>query len=182
MDPVVVAALVAGVIALITGALTALITLVVARDRERVDQELQNRLKVAEARLPAYKALWKCMAPVSPTAAQPLGKQERSDLDLALRKAFYQDGAGLLLSHKALSKYLDAVEELNRERAPDESICASFSALRTQMKTDLSVYTEDEAARSVRGENESAEGSAKPPPPSLTAVSAHVDRGTASSA
>ena len=151
MDPDVIAALIAAVVALVTGSLTAVITLLVARARGRIDQELQNRLKVAEARLPAYRALWKCMAPLSMTASNPLDRQARSDLDKALRKAFYKEGGGLLLSHRALSRYIEAVTALNNAKAGDERVRASFSALRTQMKTDLAVYTDDEAARSVRG-------------------------------
>lgn len=178
MDPAVIAALVAGVVALITGTLTAAMTLAAARHRGRIDQELQNRLKIAEARLPAYAALWKCMAPLSPTASDPLFGNTRSDLDRALRKAFYEDGGGLLLSHKALSRYIEAVETLNKDKVSDADIRASFSALRTQMKTDLAVYTEDEAIRSVRGDADSA----TPPPPSATAACARADPDSASAA
>src|SRR4051812_47110657 len=135
MDPAVIAALVAAVAALVTATLTASITLRTARDRARVDQLLQNRLKIAEARLPAYAALWKCMGKLSPTGSDALPAQARSELDAALRKAFYDEGAGLMLSYSALSRYIDALERLNDPKAGDESIRAGFSALRTQMKT-----------------------------------------------
>jgi len=150
MDSAVIAALVAGVVSLATGTLTAWITLRSARDRARVDQELQNRLKIAEARLPAYAALWKCMGKLSPTGSDPLPAQARSQLDAALRKVFFEQGAGLMLSHSALAQYISAVERLNDPTATDESIREDFSALRTQMKTDLNVYTQDEAGKPVR--------------------------------
>ena len=86
MKPTVTAALVAGVVALITGAIGALATIGVARYRGRIDQQLQTRLKIAEARLPAYQALWKCMAPVSMTTPGPLGRQARRDFDAALTR------------------------------------------------------------------------------------------------
>ena len=92
MNPTVVAAIVAGVVALVSGVLTVWATVSVARYRGEVDRELQTRLKIAEARLPAYLALWKCMAPVSLAAPAPLTMQVRRDFQAALGKAFYKGG------------------------------------------------------------------------------------------
>lgn len=150
MESEVVAALVAGLVALITGTLSALVTLAVARHRGSIDKELQTQLKIAEGRLPAYNALWRCMMPVSLTASVPLTDRVRSALDGALRKAFYEEGGGLLLSHAVLSHYVKAVGALNDQQCSDADVRKAFAALRTQMKKDLSVYTEHEARISVR--------------------------------
>jgi hypothetical protein len=150
MDATIIAALVAAVVALFTGLVTALVTLWVARQRGVIDQDLQARLKIAEARFPAYTAIWQCMAPLSMRAATPLTEDARSDLRHAFRTAFYDKGAGLVLSHAALRDYLAAMDVLDRQQSSDSEIRSAFSTLRTQMKTDLAIYTDDEARTPVR--------------------------------
>jgi hypothetical protein len=113
-------------------------------------EDAQIHLKIAETRLPAYQAFWRTMRSVSPTDPQLGGDPaKRKQLSDALRKCFFEEGHGILLSHSALTRYRAAIDALQKpvSEIPDPDIVKLFSDLRTQMKLDLWIYTEEEAKK-----------------------------------
>jgi hypothetical protein len=112
--------------------------------------EQQLALRVAEHRQPAYKALWALQERLSPTATTPLTRQVRQELNAALSSWYYQDGNGIVLSLAAGDLFLKAKDLLlaDPHQVPDKTLREAFSAVRTQMKEDLSVY--DEISASVK--------------------------------
>jgi hypothetical protein len=85
------------------------------------------------------------MKPLSPRSKEPLDQETRTQLSNDFRNWFFDEGDGLLLTWKALDEYIFATDLLLNPNASDDQVRSAFSGLRTQMKIDLSVYTQDEA-------------------------------------
>jgi hypothetical protein len=113
-----------------------------------LDFGTKTRLSNAEQRVDAYKALWRHMAPLSPQSDAAL---DRPALAATFRKWYYDFGHGLFLTWEAQDEYLFATGLLGRkaEEIPDKTVREAFSALRTQMKIDIAVYTSEEGAAQV---------------------------------
>jgi len=115
--------------------------------KSRFGLDAQTRLAIAAQRLPSYRAFWSLMEVVSPMAKNPLSERVRLNLDVSLRTCFFENSNGILLTHEGLTKYLEAIKLLrdDSDKIDDKEIRDAFSRLRTQMKTDLAIYTEEEA-------------------------------------
>jgi hypothetical protein len=110
---------------------------------------------VAEARLPAYCALWSLTKETGRAAPKPLDERGRQELSDAIRDWYYKDGAGVFLSERARDLLFAAwhylierdVEFKPLDTRPDWSDGSAhdclrqlFSDLRTQLKNDLIVF------------------------------------------
>jgi len=109
------------------------------------DLEAQKDLQIAAARLPAYQRFWEILDVTSPTLKLKLPPEQREELEDKLRAAFFQNGHGIFLSHSALTRYRVAMRCLQMENTKPETIRRAFSRFRTQLKTDVKVYTQEEA-------------------------------------
>lgn len=117
----------------------------------------QQRLKVAERRLEAYRDLWALMKTArasrgdgsDPHGAGALTRKEALTLFDAMTDWYYDEGRGMLLTDETKELYLEAKERLGRyatgggdaldEREGIRRI-RELSLLRTQMKYDVGIY------------------------------------------
>jgi hypothetical protein len=115
-------------------------------DQFRLGQDFHSKKQLAnsEKRLDAYRSLWSLMAPLSPQVGANL---DRKVLVEAFRKWYYEFGNGLLLTWRAQNAYLVANELLSKEEATEVEVRKAFSTLRTQMKVDIDVYTDEESKK-----------------------------------
>ncbi len=112
----------------------------------------QQRVKVAEERLGAYRALWELMEVAAPSRKEdgrgPLSKPEARELYSKMTSWYYDSGNGMLLPDRTQTMYLKAKEELGKyavaidgvDDANGERRIRELSLLRTQMKADLDIY------------------------------------------
>lgn len=115
--------------------------------KSQLARDLGISMDLAKVRQPAYKALWSMMETVSLSRANPLTREDRQQFDHELTSYYYNDGNALFLSIKASDLLLKA-KGLLRQSSPsvsNDDIRAAFSALRTQMKLDLAVYSANDA-------------------------------------
>lgn len=99
----------------------------------------QMSLGFLKDRMVAYRKLWSLTRPFSVTEGKDLTPSVRARADLLLREWYFDAGGALLLSKKSHGKLMEAWADL-RESPDDEQVRASFSALRTHLKTDLRVH------------------------------------------
>jgi hypothetical protein len=144
---------------LVVTSLIALVGLYVANSFWR-----QQRLKVAEKRISAYRALWQVMEVSRLTrlyeaGGGPMKPAEAADLFKKMIHWYYASGNGMLFTQKTKSLYLVACSRLNgfAQGETDTADEASegvrrmreLSMLRTQMVRDLepfdAVYLADES-------------------------------------
>jgi hypothetical protein len=116
----------------------------------------QQRLKIAEQRIDAYRKLWSLMESAKPSrldppeSAGPLSADEARALYDRVTTWYFEDGNGMMLTERTRAMYLEAKRRLggySSEGAPDEAREAAgerrmreLSLLRTQMKFDLTIY------------------------------------------
>jgi hypothetical protein len=113
--------------------------------RAGVDLKSTELVAISDKRLPAYQKLWSIMKPLSPRSKEPLNQETRTRLENDFSNWFFDGGDGLFLTWQALDEYIFATGLLSNPKADDEIVRSAFSGLRTQMKIDLSVYTQGEA-------------------------------------
>jgi hypothetical protein len=102
---------------------------------------LQNAL--APARALAFGALWKLTQPLTPRAGQLPTIQECADAFLELRKWYYAENGAMHLSLDAADLCLKLLDSLENRDVKGAKRLAT--ALRTQLKVDLGVYTRAQA-------------------------------------
>jgi len=109
-----------------------------------LDFKSKTRLSNSERRLESYRSLWSLMAPLSPQTVTTL---DRANLDAALRKWYYDAGNGIFLTWGAQHTYLLATKLLNEkvDAVTDAEVRDAFSLLRTQMKLDVAIYSDEES-------------------------------------
>jgi hypothetical protein len=115
-----------------------------------------QRLKIADQRLEAYRALWELMEVARPTRIDedcpverggPLTQGEARSLYRAMTHWYYGSGNGMLLPDETKRVYLEAKRRLAGFAAGSEDWMGGgerrireLSLLRTQMKVDLAIY------------------------------------------
>jgi hypothetical protein len=135
----------------IVGALIAVIGLWLGASFHR-----QQRLKIADQRLEAYRALWELMEVARPTRTDednpvekggPLTQKEALSLYKKMTHWYYGNGNGILLPDETKRLYLEAKKRLAGFAAGSEDWMGGgkrrireLSLLRTQMKVDLAIY------------------------------------------
>ena len=126
----------------------------------------QQRLRIGEQRIDAYRKLWERMYVARPSRlrapeqAGPLERGEAADLHGEMTKWYFENGSGMLLRHTTRRMYLEAKDRLGRYAAhrpepdddadpedatgrvmpPGELRIRELSLLRSQMKRDLDIY------------------------------------------
>jgi hypothetical protein len=115
----------------------------------------QQRLKIAEQRVEAYRKLWTHMLVARPTRLEPpeqkgpLTAGEAAGLYGEMTTWYFDGGNGMLLPHDTREMYLEAKRRLGRYAGEggaggtDEAgrrRMRELSLLRSQMKNDLDIY------------------------------------------
>jgi mannose-6-phosphate isomerase-like protein (cupin superfamily) len=115
----------------------------------------QQRLKIAEQRVGAYRKLWGQMLVARPSRTEPpenkepLTPAEAGDLYGKMTHWYFEGGNGMLLPHDTREMYLEAKGRLGRyameRREPGSGkagrqVTRHLSLLRSQMKNDLDIY------------------------------------------
>jgi hypothetical protein len=114
----------------------------------------QQRLRIAEQRLEAYRHLWSRMLVARPTRLEapeelgPLTRAEAATLYREMTQWYFADGNGMLLSDPSKEMYLLAKRRLGRyavgldgaDEAGARRRMRELSLLRSQMKADLAIY------------------------------------------
>ena len=140
------------------------IKLVFGKDLEHYKWELQVDLEfkklVMPPRLLAIQRLWALTEDVSPTIQADLTPETRKKMSEQLRAWYYEDGNGIFLRPESTDLFLRAKATLvtlmpGKENVPDKTIRKAFSALRTQLKVDIGVYSSEEAKRQLGPEKSS---------------------------
>jgi hypothetical protein len=114
------------------------------------DAQLAARVRIIELQLPAYRELWELSSSFRSSFAGEYDADVMRAGERRLSRWYYHGGNGALLSFEAQS-ILQAGLSLLRRCAPADSaaITRIFSRLRTQLKRDLGIYSETEAARQL---------------------------------
>jgi hypothetical protein len=136
----------------ITSAIT-LVGLYLAHNLRR-----QQRLRIAEQRVTAYRQLWNLMEIARPSRLDPcdgmgpMTRQEASKLYHNITAWYFDAGNGMMLTDATAKMYLGAKSRLAQFAAVDgdaddpqwrkrsERRIRELSLLRTQMKSDLAIY------------------------------------------
>lgn len=108
-----------------------------------LEEGLGTKVRIAEARLPAYKSLWELTSPTSAEMVESLTTNEREALIVRLRKWYYEDGQGIFLSENSHSQYYVALKTLGNmeiKSYSNEQITKSFSSLRRSLKNEIGIY------------------------------------------
>jgi hypothetical protein len=92
-----------------------------------------------EKRFDAYSSLLPLTEYGTEADPRELDRQARDGLANRMTAWFYEDGAGLLLSGRALEQFNRARETLRSPTLPGSSLRAELSKLRTDLKIDLGV-------------------------------------------
>lgn len=120
------------------------IALQLEQEKGRIALQVQNA--ISPFRGAAYAKLWALTEELSPHGPIGLSAEKRSELFDALRKWYYKAGNAMYLSINAADLFLKGLAVLEHadqfEPGKSKSI---FSALRTQMKVDLGIYTSADA-------------------------------------
>jgi len=133
---------------LLIGALLVVFGYWVKRRLERVKRDEQFRLQVALERMSAYRTLWSLTEPLSPAVQLDLSPDDRALHLAALRSWYHQAGNGMFGSWDASSRFVQ-VTHLLESGAPTPEVRKAVSALRTQLKVDMGVYDEEQAAKQL---------------------------------
>jgi hypothetical protein len=105
----------------------------------RQDAVLARASDLFEKRFDAYGRLLPLTEYGPKGNPKDLTLAEREDLSTSLRDWFYERGAGLLLSGRALEQFEKVRELLVKEAADKDDIRKAFTQLRTDLKIDLGV-------------------------------------------
>jgi hypothetical protein len=116
----------------------------------------QQRLKIAEQRIDAYRKLWNVMGPARPSrldppeSAGPVSASDAGELYKSMTAWYFENGNGMMLTETTRAMYLEAKRLLGAYSAcaPDDPASEAegkrrmreLSLLRTQMKFDLAIY------------------------------------------
>ena len=111
--------------------------------RDQAQKDLVR--EIASLRAAAYAAFWKKTEPFRRTDPPALTEDLRKSAHEELNKVYFEEGGAMYLSHEAASRLLKAKELLKNPKASEDDIRNAFSRFRTQLKTDLLVYTKRDA-------------------------------------
>jgi hypothetical protein len=107
--------------------------------RFRQDAALGRAVPLFERRFDAYSRLWPLTSYGPEGKPKELDAAARQDVADQLNDWFYTDGAGLLLSGRALRQFIEARDILMEADATGHAIWDKLSRLRTDLKIDLGV-------------------------------------------
>ncbi len=144
--------LLALILALVAGLVSYLLNL------QKANHDLATA--IAEKRATAYEAIWKATEPFRKTEPEPATRALLAEALTQLNKAYFQDSGALYLSWDATQLLQHAKSKLTdlRDKAPEtgaipepdfKTVRDSFSALRTQLKQDLMIYSKRDAQRRI---------------------------------
>lgn len=114
-----------------------------SRYRSDLEERLDTKSRIAEARLPAYRKLWESTSPACPERAGSLALKDRKALISLLRQWYYDDGQGIFLGEHSSLLYLDALRTLeSKEISPkiESQITEAFATLRVILKKEIGIY------------------------------------------
>ena len=119
----------------------------------RLEKDKANemiRQKIAESRAKTYLSLWQLTAEIDTLGREPVSPEKVTHLLDKVTDWYYQQGNGLYLSHPATSLFLEGRNMLKNPALEAVALKSVFSRLRTQMKQDIGVYTDNEARLPVK--------------------------------
>lgn len=103
---------------------------------------------IAEQRIKSYQTLWEITKKVQYARKTEISESDKKELGENLSEWYFKNGAAMFLSHKATKAYGAAREVIKEDsKAELREIQSTFSALRTQLKNDLKIYTEEEKVK-----------------------------------
>lgn len=135
-----------GLLAILLAVLVWLGNVFLQRRKARTDLAVA----LAEKRADAYVALWNATEDLRSTDPPPLDSEKRKELVGALTRLYFDDGVAMYLSHAASAKFLEAKMLLVDGGVSDDAVRNTYSALRTQMKVDLQIYSQADASKPLR--------------------------------
>ena len=107
---------------------------------------------VAEKRAPMYLDLWEKTKDFSATRTHQPTDQEKDSLYKEMTDWYYDKGNAIYLSFESSKLFLESRKLLEVSRNSDlKTIKDGFSALRTQMKVDMGVYSPADAKKQLPG-------------------------------
>lgn len=134
-------------ITLIDKGLLALVALVVAYYFNRMLHKQKARDSmleaIAEQRIKSYQGLWEISRTAEYARKDQIPQEARESMGKKLSEWYYKNGGAMFLSFQAAKKYGSAKEVLVNPKSELREIQDAFSALRTQLKNDLRIYTMD---------------------------------------
>jgi len=118
----------------------------------QTQKELQITAQIASARLPAYRKLWEIQDVTAESLGLELSPEQRKELENKLRATYFRNGNAIFLSHSAVTRYRTAMKCLKETNSTSQDIRDAFTAFRTQLKSDVKVYNEEEAKKPTKPE------------------------------
>jgi hypothetical protein len=111
------------------------------RSLESRKAELQKEMQIVSPQIEAYRKLWALTEITSPSRGRALTEEERRELEADLRRGYYKDGNGIFLSLASQERFLAVKKDFIKftDATPD-TLRDKFSALRTELKNDITVY------------------------------------------
>lgn len=147
-DQIIVTIIDKGVLALLVVALGYKVKLWLQEDQSRRDLVRE----VSVQRAAAYEKIWKATEDFRSTDPPDLDPTHMAKARDNLKKAYFDHGGAMYLSHEAASRLLFAKKLLaqridhtpSSSTVSDEALRSAFSRFRSQLKADLLIYTEAE--------------------------------------
>ena len=138
-------------ITLVDKGLLALVALVVAYYFNRMLNKQKARDSmleaIAEQRIKSYQGLWEISRTAEYSRTDQIPQEARKSMGKKLSDWYYKNGGAMFLSFQATKKYGSAKEILSDPKSELREIQDAFSALRTQLKSDLRIYTIDQQGK-----------------------------------
>jgi hypothetical protein len=126
------------------------------RKIEQFKSELELRRTIAVDRATAYRDLWKLTQKLGGTGVKrPIDPAERKNFEKELYGWYFDQGNALYLSQRATVLLMKSWPKLKTES--DQEVRNHFSSLRTQLKIDCGVISEEEARLGVMPKKENEE-------------------------
>jgi hypothetical protein len=131
-----------GLLAIALALVAGLVKWWLQRDQARKDLVRE----IAAFRAEAYASFWKRTEPFRRTDPDPITEDVRSTALEQLNRVYFDEGGAMYLSHQAASRLIRA-KQLLKNKADEQDVREAFSRFRTQLKTDLSIYTRRDAGK-----------------------------------
>ena len=108
--------------------------------------KLQNSAQIAAARLPAYQKFWEIQEETAESVGVEFTPAVREELERRLRRAYFSNGNGILLTPSGMKCYRTAMKRLKDDGCRSEDIRKAFTLFRRQLKIDVGAYNDESAA------------------------------------
>jgi hypothetical protein len=142
VDTALVAALIAGGVALFAAILSAFATLRVGAIRKGL------QVQIAIPRVEAYRTLWDLTK--SGSTGHVLDQPARADLDTQLFEWYFTNGNGIFLSNRSRDLLQDVQRALMTPTEGWEGVAARLGLLRSSLRNDVGVFGTDDLRRRRR--------------------------------